>query len=159
MSSKSSIGSIESVYCSENWFSNNFETSSMKILSYAIISVFILFHTDFIFAQTDSTIIVDSAAQRVIDLYKKYKASPQVASGYRVQLLSSSVRADVQEAKTKFTQQFPLMNTYLVYQQPQFKLRAGDFTSRNEALSFLAIIQNDFPAAFVVPDRIVVGGK
>jgi hypothetical protein len=131
----------------------------MKILSCAIFSTFILLHAHFIFGQTDSTIVVDSAAQRVIDLYKKYKASPQVVSGYRVQLISSSVRADVLQARTKFIQQFPLMNTYLVYQQPQFKLRAGDFTSRNEALSFLAIIQNDFPAAFVVPDRIVAGGK
>lgn len=62
------------------------------------------------------------------------------------------------DLKSRFMQQYPEVNAYVVYQQPQLKLRVGDFTSRAEVTQFMNEIKGSFPTAFVVPDKVIVKG-
>ena len=62
------------------------------------------------------------------------------------------------DMKSKFMQEYPEVNAYVVYQQPQLKLRVGDFTSRAQATKFMEEIKSGFPTAFIVPDKVFVKG-
>jgi hypothetical protein len=81
------------------------------------------------------------------------KAKPAIA-GFRVQLYYGANRAEALDLKSKFSALFPDIDSYLIYQQPYFRLRAGNFRSRYEAHQLLKKVENDFPSVFIVNDEI-----
>ena len=112
-----------------------------------------LFITNTMFGQT---IIAsqDSLAGRLVEKHKKLNAAHQSMPGYRVQVYFGSDRNHATELKTEFQHLYPKANAYILYQQPNFKLRVGDFKSRLEALKFLKEIQDNYTTAFVVQDDV-----
>ena len=74
--------------------------------------------------------------------------------GYRVQIYSGSNRTSAFNAQAKFNSEFPEMRTYIVYREPNFKVRAGDFRSRLEAEKLMQQIKPWFSAMFIVSEKI-----
>lgn len=77
--------------------------------------------------------------------------------GWRVQVYNSSgqnSRKEAQDMRQKFTSNFPNIATYQIYQAPFFKIRVGDFRTREEAFMLYKQIQHMFPAAYLVKDKI-----
>ncbi len=104
-------------------------------------------------AQT-SIISQDSIANRLVEKQRKLNAVRQSMPGYRVQIYFGSDRNHATEMKTEFLHLYPKIGAYVLYHQPNFKLRVGDFKSRLEALKFLKEIQADYNTAFIVQDDI-----
>ncbi|RFS22670.1 SPOR domain-containing protein [Chitinophaga silvatica] len=78
-------------------------------------------------------------------------------SGFRVQVISTNKRGDANDAKAKVMQLFPDYRTYLDYQAPYFKVRVGDFRSREEATELRDKLSDLFSGGvFVVPAIINV---
>ena len=78
----------------------------------------------------------------------------QSISGYRVQIYFGTQRNKANEVKSLFLQKYPEVSTYIIYQQPNFKVRIGDFYTRLEALKFYQKISSDFGNAFIIKDDI-----
>jgi len=101
------------------------------------------------------TIIQDS---RIDELVKKHiqinEKNNGKISGYRVQILFSLDRAKAREAKANFLVKYPSVVAYEIYEQPNFKIRVGDFKTRLEAYKFLKEINVEFPGCFIVQDEI-----
>ena len=74
--------------------------------------------------------------------------------GFRIQIYFDSDRKGAQDARAKFMQQYPDMGSYLIYQQPYFKVRVGDFRSRLEAHALYKKLLSEFDKVFIVPDKI-----
>ncbi|MDB5129248.1 MAG: hypothetical protein JWQ85_3480 [Mucilaginibacter sp.] len=74
--------------------------------------------------------------------------------GYRVQIYSGSSRSAAFNAQGKFNKEFPEMRTYIIYREPNFKVRAGDFRSRIEAERMKEELKSLFPAMFIVSEKI-----
>lgn len=81
--------------------------------------------------------------------------------GYRIQLNQWSGQDSRGKATTKarsFLSKFPDFDKSLVYQQyeaPYYKLRVGDFRSRNEAFEFYNQVRKYFPNSYIVKTNIV----
>lgn len=58
------------------------------------------------------------------------------------------------EAKAGFVEQYPEVPSYLIFQQPYYKVRVGDYRTKMEAEKFLNEIEMGYPQAFVVMDEI-----
>ncbi len=71
----------------------------------------------------------------------------------RVQVMQGSNRDEVFAAKTKFSQRFPGIPTYITYASPNFRLRAGEFASTQEAQKFLQQLKSMFPASFMIEEK------
>ena len=56
--------------------------------------------------------------------------------------------------KVEFLSKFPDYNVHIKYDAPNFKVRIGDFRTKNEALKLQKQIEGDYPMAFIVPDKI-----
>jgi hypothetical protein len=84
---------------------------------------------------------------------QKHKAE-QTLDGFRVQLFSSADRNSVNALRTKFKTEFPEVPAYLIYQQPYFKLRVGDFRNQIEAQLFYLELQKNYGQLLIVPDKI-----
>ncbi|WP_291912756.1 SPOR domain-containing protein [Chitinophaga sp. CB10] len=77
--------------------------------------------------------------------------------GFRVQVISTNKRADANEAKQKVMQLYPDVRTYLEFQAPYFKVRVGDYKSREEASELRDKLSSLFSGGvFVVPATINV---
>lgn len=72
--------------------------------------------------------------------------------GFRVQVISTNKRNEANDIKAKVMQLYPDYRTYLDYQPPYFKVRIGDFKSREEATELREKLSDNFPGGiFVVP--------
>ncbi len=100
-------------------------------------------------SQTD-----DSLAQALVRKHIRLNAMKMSMPGYRVQIYYGGTRMKATEIKSAFMRDHPGVATYLVYQQPNFKVRVGDFETRMDALRMLDDIQGEYPAAFVVADEV-----
>lgn len=115
-----------------------------------------LFCTTNIFAQENGNVrwqmepSVEQLLQKKSDLDKQ-KPSIQ---GFRVQLYYGGNRAEALELKSKFASLHPEVESYLIYQQPYFRLRAGNFRTRMEAYKLFKIVEKEFPSVFIVNDEI-----
>ncbi len=93
---------------------------------------------------------LDSLVQRNIELNQAANG----IQGYRIQIFFGSDRKAANEARTKFLQLFPETEAYLVYQQPNFKVRVGDFRNQLEAQAIYRSLLTQFETVFIVPDKI-----
>jgi len=102
-------------------------------------------------AQTDKN---DSLARKLVDRHKLVNAARKSMPGFRIQIYFGNDRLKAQELRTEFIKQFPEAPAYLIYQQPNFKVRIGDFRTRLEAAGFLKQLNALYSNAFIVPDEV-----
>jgi len=83
------------------------------------------------------------------------KANARTARGYRILVINTNKRDEAIAAKTKVYTNFPELKAYLVYQSPYFKLKVGNFRSREEAQDYQKTLGYYFPkGVFVIADTI-----
>ena len=118
----------------------------------------------FLSAQDSAAIIVHKDP-RVDLLVKKQaevnaaikRATSRTAKGYRLLVINTNKRDEAIAAKTKVYSNFPQLKAYLVYQSPYFRLKAGNFRTREEAQQYQKILSVYFPkGVFVINDIIEV---
>ena len=86
-------------------------------------------------------------------LVQKYNSTKKDV-GYRVQIHSGLARIEAINAQSNFLKIYPDVPTYLIYQQPNFKIRVGDFENRIQVLQFYDEMIGAFPGSFVIKDDI-----
>ena len=96
----------------------------------------------------------DSLIHQLVTRHIAINQAKRTMPGFRVQIYFGPNRTKANEVKTDFLQIFPNTGAYLVYQQPNFKIRVGDYKSRLEALKFLKEIQTLYSSAFIVKDEV-----
>lgn len=78
------------------------------------------------------------------------RATPRV-EGWRAQILSTTDRQQADEARNRFRLAYPEVPADWVHEKPYYKLRAGAFRSRLEAVAFISQLI-DFPGAYPAKD-------
>jgi len=95
-----------------------------------------------------------SRLDMVVNKLKEINARKQTMPGYRIQIYSGTHRNQANELRASFYSHFPEIPVAVSYDQPNFKVRAGDFRTRLEAQKYLAEVEKIFSGAFIVPDDI-----
>jgi hypothetical protein len=81
----------------------------------------------------------------------------RIGKGFRLLVVNTGNRDEAIAAKSKIYTYFPELKTYLIYQSPNFKLKAGNFKERKEAEDYLKKLQKHFPkGVFIMNDTIEV---
>ncbi len=90
--------------------------------------------------------------ERHIELNNKVKTIP----GYRVQIASFSganSKTNAFNLRDRFMLDYPGVQAYIVFDEPNFKVKVGDFRSRLEAYAFLQQIKEVYKG-YLVKDNI-----
>jgi SPOR domain len=88
---------------------------------------------------------------------KQNKENRTTMPGFRIQVLNTSDRNQAVAAKTKMYQTFPELKAYMMYMTPYFKVRVGNFKSRQDAEVYRKKITKMFPGGiYIIPDIIEV---
>ncbi|HVG15602.1 MAG TPA: SPOR domain-containing protein [Chitinophagaceae bacterium] len=131
--------------------------------------ILFLFASFISFSQTDPNMTVVVHKDPRVDLLVKKQASINTTTkkayarnirGYRLMVMNTNKREDAIAAKTKVYTYFPELKAYLLYQAPFFRLKAGNFKSRDEADRYRKQMAPLFPkGVFIVNDLIEVKGE
>jgi hypothetical protein len=88
------------------------------------------------------------------------KAMDRTMRGFRLLIINTNRREEAIDAKTKIYTYYPEMKSYLQYQTPYFKLKAGNFQTRAEAEKYRKAMASLFPrGVFIINDIIEVKGE
>jgi hypothetical protein len=113
-------------------------------------------------AQDSGTVIVHkdprvdllAKKQAAINVAVK-KASSRTMRGFRLLVVNTTRREEAIAAKTKIYTLYPELKAYLAYQSPYYKLKAGNFRTREEAETYRRTMSTLFPkGVFIVNDII-----
>ncbi len=123
----------------------------MKLSIYAFI---VFFFVNYSYSQV--TLIKDS---RIDNLIQKQSepvppASVYEMDGYRIQVAFESSKSTIDDARARFSNMFPKVDTYVEFKAPYYFLKAGDFRSMLEAERVQNELSSQFPTSFIVKDKI-----
>lgn len=108
------------------------------------------------FSQGSVEVIKDS---RIDNLVRKQgetippATGPQI-NGYRIQLFFDSNKSLVDQARIKFISRFPKVDTYVIYNAPNYFLKVGDFRTELDASRIKSEVSSDFPTSFIVHEKV-----
>ncbi len=93
-------------------------------------------------------VAVAQLVQKHVELNERVRTIP----GYRIQVASLSGSASKNRAfdmKERIREAYPGVEAYVVFDEPNFKVKVGDFRTRLDAYVFLQRIRNDFPGTII----------
>lgn len=93
-------------------------------------------------------VAVTQLVQKHIELNERVRTIP----GYRIQVASLSGTTSKNRAfdmKERLRQTYPGVEAYVVFDEPNFKVKVGDFRTRLEAYVFLQHIRDQFPGTII----------
>lgn len=137
------------VYLSEKLY------KKMKLILAILLCVFSLS----CFSQNEGYVIVeqDSRIEQLIERQKEIYQKDNTIDGFRIQIFMESGNDAVEHANEiikEFEEKYPDIPTYLIFGQPYYRLRVGDFRTRLEAEKAFQVLSQDYKKAFVTSDRI-----
>jgi hypothetical protein len=97
---------------------------------------------------------LDLLIKKQAEYNEKMNLVRKFSHGYRIQIINTTDRAEAINVKTKLLQEFPEEKVYLLYQEPYFKIRFGNFRNRSDADDYQLKLNKLYPGVFVIPSAI-----
>lgn len=124
-----------------------------------ILALLSCFFTLSCLAQNEGRLILeqDIRIEQLIQRQKDIHAADNTIDGYRIQIFMESGNDAVEHANTtmeEFKTNYPDMPIYLIFGQPYYRLRVGDFRTRLEAEKIFQVLSKDYKKAFITSDKI-----
>jgi len=97
---------------------------------------------------------LDLLIKKQAEYNEKVNLTRKFSFGFRIQVLNTTDRNEAVTAKTRLLEQFPEEKVYLLYQEPYFKVRFGNFRSREDAEDYQKQLDKQFPSEFIIQSPI-----
>lgn len=130
----------------------------MKTLRAAI---FLIFNFSFFIAPVFSqgsrfSVTGDVAVNAMVERHVEFNNRVKTIPGFRVQIASFSGANSKNSAfslRDRFVIDYPDVQAYIVFDEPNFKVKVGDFRTRLEAYAFLQQIKEVYKG-YIIKDNI-----
>lgn len=103
-------------------------------------------------------IIQDPAIDTLVSRHIVMNASKEGIDGWRIQIYRGGHRTaneDSNKVRARFMEEYPELPTYRTFDRPNwFKVKVGDFRTREEAAKIFFEIQKRYPDAYLIQDVI-----
>ena len=92
---------------------------------------------------------------QVSELVKKhieFNERTQTVPGYRVQIAALSgpnSRTQAFDLKRRFKEEYPEVEVYIIFTEPNFRIKVGDFVHKLDAYVFMQHIKDRYPGTIV----------
>ncbi|MEL7121713.1 MAG: SPOR domain-containing protein [Bacteroidota bacterium] len=113
--------------------------------------VFLLFSASQALAQIN--IEEDPVITRMMERYVEVNKSTKSIQGWRIQVFATADRQQFELIKRRFESQYPYISTSWEHTKPFYKLRAGAFASKLEAMQMMQLIKRDYPNSYPAIDN------
>ena len=103
-------------------------------------------------------IVQDPAIDTLINRHILANAAKDGVDGWRIQIYRGGHRTagdDSNKIRARFMEDFPTLNTYRTFDRPNwFKVKVGDFRTREEAAMVFFDIIEKYPEAYLIRDVV-----
>ena len=89
---------------------------------------------------------------KLMDRYENINKEKTLVDGWRIQLLATTDRQRMETERRNFQYRYPSVTVNWVHSSPYYKVRAGAFTSKLEALRLKYILSQDYSGIYLVKD-------
>ena len=106
--------------------------------------------------QAQVRIVGDVAVEQMVEKHVELNNKVKTIPGFRVQIGSfsgTSSKANAFALRDKFVEDYPDVQAYIVFDEPNFKVKVGDFRTRLEAYAFLQQIKETYKG-YIIKDNI-----
>jgi len=107
-------------------------------------------------AQDRTTIQQDTSISMLVNTFVELNKTRKVQDGWRIQIISTTDRRRMESVRQAFQYRFPDVPTKWEHEAPYYKLRAGAFATKLEAVHLLHLIKQEFPSAYLTQDDSIV---
>jgi len=112
-----------------------------------------------IYGQTEGKldVIRDERIGHLVEKHIQLNEKQAGIPGFRIQIFFASgnnSKPNANRVRAEFLAKHPHIKAYVVFQEPYYKVRVGDFRTRLEAQGFLNIVTHNFPSSYIVSDEI-----
>lgn len=114
------------------------------------------FHLSSFTSKAQVKVVGDVAVSRMVEKHVELNSKVKTIPGYRVQIASFSgvnSKNSAFDLRDRFNIDYPDVQVYIVFDEPNFKVKVGDFRSRLEAYAFLQQIK-EFYKGYIIKDNI-----
>ena len=118
--------------------------------------VFILFILCITALQAQNiTVTEDPAVTQMIDRHVAINKNTTTLKGWRVQILATTDRLRMERVKGSFQAKFPDVPVTWIHEKPWYKLRAGAFYTKLEAIRLLNRLKSYYEGAYTTEDKSI----
>ncbi|MFN8293100.1 MAG: SPOR domain-containing protein [Chitinophagales bacterium] len=122
----------------------------MKPINYILLYALLATTT----AWSQEGVIQSPEISNMVESYRNYQKIMEFEDGFRIQISYTNNRDEAYKAKAQLYKEFETIPSYVEYEQPNYKLRIGDFKTKLQATALLQDVIKIYPGAFIVKDRI-----
>lgn len=110
------------------------------------------------FAQKDTGVVLNEPEEieLLLERHIEFMAELETVDGYRVQLGAANRLSDANKLKKEYEETYEGREAYIIFTEPTYRVRIGDFLKEIEAYALMQEVKEDFPEAFVVRDKIYI---
>jgi len=96
----------------------------------------------------------DTEMELLLKERREYNKTVDSDEGYRIQIFNGLKEGEARAAQSKFYRLFPDILAYLSYDQPDWKVRVGDYKTELDVMKDLDRIRKNYPGAFKLKTKI-----
>lgn len=101
-------------------------------------------------------LVEDPQITSMMNRWKTYNTENQEIRGYRIQIMASVDRRQIESTRRTFENRYPEYPIVFLHNEPYFHLKVGAFLTMQKAQAFLRKMQHDYPQAIPVTDNLKV---
>ncbi len=95
----------------------------------------------------------DPLVTMMVNRFVEINKSKSNIDGWRIQILATTDRQRLESVRQTFQYRYPNIPIDWIHNKPYYKLRAGAFSSKLEALRLKYILEQDYPGTYPVRDK------
>lgn len=103
---------------------------------------------------SNAQLIEEPQIAALMDRWKSYNLDHQEVSGWRIQILASTDRRQMESIRRSFENRYPEYPIVFMHNEPFYHLKVGAFLTMQKTQAFLRKMQHDYPQAIPVTDLL-----
>ena len=96
----------------------------------------------------------DKSVSKAMEIYEEVSNQNEYVEGWRIQIINTDDRREMEAAESKFFQMYPDKETEWKHVQPYYQVIVGHYHSKLELEPFLRELKEEFPRAIAIRSKI-----
>jgi len=97
----------------------------------------------------------EAQVSQMLERFSQLNRSVSTIDGWRVQILATPDRQQLESARQVFQYKYPNINVDWVHTNPWYKIYVGAFSSKLDAMRLQSLLKRDYPNAYLVKDNTI----
>lgn len=102
-----------------------------------------------------TTINEDYEVEQLMEQYVRINTAKSYVEGWRVQVISTTDRQRLESVRQSLKSRYPYLSTSWVHNRPYYRLRAGAFATKLEAIQLQHLLREYYPGSIPTRDTEV----